>query len=387
VRAVVTGLIGAFPVGGVFYDYVQYALGLEDLGFDVWYLEDTTMPSLDLETRDYGYDLDWSAPVAHLERSLASVSPKLARRWHFRGIDDRSFGVPAEEMAAVIADADLFLNVSGSAVLRGEYLPSRNKVYLDSDPGWNHFMRWTRAPENPYDHGLHAHDHFATYAERLGAPDCPLPDLGLRWHPTRPPVVERLWTGAGAPGRRWTTVLSWDNSPRPIQHEGIEYGTKEREFARIETLPRQAPAPLEVAAAGAHPPVERWTALGWQVRDAIEISRTPESYRRYLLGSRGEFSVAKHVYVATRCGWFSCRSTCYLAAGRPVVVQDTGFSELLPTGEGVVAFSDAAEALAGLRRVEQDHEGHAAAARAFVHDHFAATRVLGNLCDRLGING
>lgn len=387
-KAVVTGLIGAFPVGGVFYDYVQYALGLEDLGFDVWYLEDTTMPSLELDTGDWDHGLDWSGPVDHLQRSLASVSPTLGQRWHFRGVDERCFGVPADEMAAIVADADLFLNVSGAAVLRDEYLPSRAKVYLDSDPGWNHFMRWPKGRPNPVDHGLFAHDRFATYAERLGAPDCPLPDLGLTWHPTRPPVVERLWAdGEVAAGDRWTTVLSWDNSPHPISHDGVEYGTKEREFARIEHLPREAPVTLEVAAGGAHPPVARWRELGWSVVDAIDVSRTPQAYRDYLVGSRGEFSIAKHVYVATRCGWFSCRSTCYLAAGRPVVVQDTGFSQLLPTGEGVVAFDDPGGALAGLARVEADHGAHAEAARQFAHDHFEATRVLADLCDRLAING
>jgi hypothetical protein len=388
-RAVVTGMVATFPVGGVFYDYVQYALGLERLGFEVYYLEDTRMPCLDPETGDYDHAMDGTVPAARLAATLGAVSPSLGQRWHYRGADDATFGVPADEMAEVIADADLFLNVSGSATLRDAYLPSPNKVYVDTDPGWNHFMRWTRVRADPVDHGMQAHDHLATYAERLGQPDCPLPDLGRDWHPTRPPVVAELWEPGSVPipGPTWTTVMSWDNAPLPIEHDGVTYGTKEREFARVEHLPSLAPAPLEVAAGGAHPPVERWREAGWSVVDAMAISRTPEAYRDYLQASRGEFSIAKHVYVATRSGWFSCRSTCYLAAGRPVVVQDTGFSEHLPTGEGVLSFADADEALSALRRVEADYDHHAEAARRIADEQFGAEGVLGDLCDRLRING
>lgn len=390
-RAVVTGLIATFPVGGVFWDYVQYALGLERLGFEVYYLEDATQPALDPDTLDYDYEMDWTGPVGYLERVLRSVSEPLSRRWHFRGMDDRCYGVPTDEMAEVIADADLFLNVSGSAVLREECLPSRRKVYVDTDPGWNHFMRWPSGPPNPVDHGLHAHDAFATYAERLGAPDCPLPALGQTWHPTRPPVVTELWSDADVaptlPDGPWTTVLSWDNAPLPIEHDGVTYGTKEREFHRIEDLPADAPATLEVAVGGAHPPVERWRELGWSVVDGPSVTSSPARYRDYVRGSRGEFSVAKHVYVATHCGWFSCRTTCYLAAGRPAVVQDTGFSEFLDVGDGVVPFADRAGALEGLRRVEGDLAGHAEAARQLAAAAFEAETVLGALCDRVDVNG
>lgn len=385
--AVVSGLIGLFPVGGVFWDYVQYALALERLGFEVYYLEDTTFFSFDPELRDWDYEMRWEPNVTYLENVLSEVSPDLGKRWHFRGLDDRCYGIDRQEMAGIVADADVFLNTSGVCVLRDEYMPCRRKVLIDTDPGWNHFGRFPKADRERLssDHGYRAHDHFFTYATRIGASDCLIPDMGLDWHPTRPPVVLDAWAGADAPGLPWTTVLTWDNAVMPLAHEGVEYGTKEREFPHIEDLPQHVSAPLEIAVGGNEPPVERWRANGWSIIDSIEISRSPESYRDYIHSSRGELSIAKHVYVATRCGWFSCRSICYMASGRPVVLQDTGFSDTIPTGEGVLAFVDREGAAAALDRVEASYETHATAARQVAEEHFAAEKVVSEMLNRMEV--
>ncbi|CAN5385938.1 hypothetical protein BH23ACT9_BH23ACT9_05340 [soil metagenome] len=398
-RAVVTGLLATFPVGGVFYDYVQYAVGLERLGFEVWYLEDTNTPLFDLDDRDYDYNGRWDAAADRLRRRLAGISPTLAERWHLRGYDGTERGIPSAEMTEIVVDADVLMNVSGVGVLREEYLPNRHKVFVDTDPGWNHFMRFPLADRRPdaVDGGYRAHDHHFTYAERIGRADCAIPDLDLSWHPTRPPVVTDLWQPAPTPplDAPWTTVLSWDNVPAgagggeqlSIVDSDRRYGTKEIEFIRVEDLPDRVDVTLEIAAGGAHPPVDRWRALGWSVVDSIEISRTPEAYRAYLIGSRGEFSVAKNVYVDTRSGWFSCRSLCYLAAGRPVVVQDTGFSDHIPTGEGILAFTDAAGAVTALADAERRYDDHASAAADIARTHFDAETVIGDLLDRTGVNG
>lgn len=386
-RAIVTGMLATCPVGGVFWDYAQYAIGLERLGLDVWYLEDTGVPTYIPETGDFDYEGDHDRSAAYLRDTFAAVSPTLAERWHLRTFDDEILGVPLDEMLDIVADADVFLNVSQMCQLRDEYLATPRKVLIDTDPGWNHFGRWPQAEAdpNPLDNGWRAHDHFFTYAERLGQPDCPLPRLGRRWHPTRPPVVTDLWPTDIPPGHAWTTVMTWDSSGivDGIEHDGTTYATKEREFTRIEDLPRRTPVQLELAAGGKQPPTERWRELGWSVRDPVEVSGTPERYRDYLAGSRGEFSVTKHVYAATRSGWFSCRSTCYLAAARPVVVQDTGWSDVLPTGDGLFAFSGPDDAIAALELVESDWEHHSAAARAVAIEHFEAERVLGDLLDRV----
>jgi hypothetical protein len=187
------------------------------------------------------------------------------------------------------------------------------------------------------------------------------------------------------PADTWTTVLTWKNFQETIAHQGVTYGTKEMEFDKVQELPRHTRAKLQLALGGAAAPVEQWRSLGWSVVEAQTISRTGADYRRYVQSSRGEFSVAKNVYVATRCGWFSCRSVCYLAAGRPVVVQDTGFSEFLPTGEGLLAFTGLDEAQRGLETVEADYARHQRAARELAATCFDASKVLGELLGRIGL--
>ena len=384
-KAIVTGMIASYPVGGVLWDYGQYALGLERLGFEVWYLEDTGWQVYDPTKGEYGEDCAYS--VAFLERSLAALSPTLGKRWHFRNMDGRTFGLDAKSFADVLADADLFLNVSGGTLLRDEYLPCRRKVLIDSDPGWNHFRNYPRWDANPGwqgTHGYRAHDFFFTYAERLGRPDCVLPSLGLPWQPTRPPVVLDCWQ-ARPPGEKWTTVMTWKNFQETIEHQGIRYGTKEMEFGKVQAVPTRACAKFEVATGGAEVPSDEWRALGWSVIEAAGISATADDYQRYIEGSRGEFSVAKNVYAATRSGWFSCRTVCYLAAGRPAVVQDTGFSDFLPTGQGLLAFSNLEEAARGVAAVESDYPAHQKAAREVAAKCFDSKVVLGDLLKRIGL--
>jgi hypothetical protein len=384
-KAIVTGMIASYPVGGVLWDYGQYALGLERLGFDVCYLEDTGWKTYDPRKGEYGEDCSYA--VGFLPKALGALSPTLARQWRFRNMDGETYGMDDESFAEVIDTADLFLNVSGGTLLRKEYMPCRRKVLIDSDPGWNHFRNYPRWDANPNwygSHGYRAHDFFFTYAERMGRDDCVLPSLGLDWQPTRPPVVLDCWKSE-PPGEKWTTVMTWKNFQETIEHNGVTYGTKEMEFGKVQELPIRVQAPLELAVGGAQAPREAWRALGWLVIESEAISRTAEEYRRYLQRSRGEFSVAKNVYVATRCGWFSCRSVCYLAAGLPVVVQDTGFSEFIPTGQGLFAFGNLDEAEAGIEAVESDYPRHQRAARELAQTHFASEVVIGDLLRRIGL--
>ena len=384
-RAIVTGMIASYPVGGVVWDYGQYALGLERLGLEVYYLEDTGWETYNPVSGAYGPDCAYG--VEFLERSLRALSPTLGDRWHFRNLDGRSFGIAASDFEEIVAGADLLVNVSGGTLLRDAYMACPRKLLIDTDPGWNHFRnypRWDAQPGWQGSHGYRAHDHFFTYAERIGKPGCRLPSLGIDWIPTRPPVVMDCWEGVG-PGSKWTTVMTWKNFQEEIRHEGEVYGTKEREFTKIEAIPRQAPASFEVAIGGGEAPIDRWRALGWSVADAQAISVTPDSYRAYVQQSRGEFSVAKNVYVATESGWFSCRTVCYLAAGRPAVVQDTGFSESIRTGEGLFAFSDVAGAARGVAAVEASYEVHREAARELAAREFGSDRVCGELLERIGL--
>ena len=384
-KAVVAGGIATFPVGGVAWDYGQYALGLERLGFEVYYLEDTGMYGYDPITRGYSEDCSYGARF--LGESLVALSPAFEARWHLRSAAGETFGMDPSDFAEIIAEADIFLNVSGLCLLRDAYMRCQRKVLIDTDPGWNHFVvfpKWDANPGWQGSHGFRAHDYFFTYAQRIGLPDCPLPALGLTWRPTRPPVVLDCWR-RGSPGQKWTTVMTWNNYERPIEHGGVTYGTKELEFVRVETLPSQTPVALEIAIGGVRPPVARLRGLGWSVVDSTRVSATLESYRSYIQGSRGEFSVAKNFYVATRSGWFSCRSVCYLAAGRPVIVQDTGFADLMPTGEGLIAFSGLEDAVRGIDCVERDYAFHQQAAHELARSHFDSNLVLGDLVNQIGL--
>ena len=384
-RAVVTGMIATYPVGGVVWDYGQYALGLERLGYEVYYLEDTGGPTYDPAARSYGEDCRYA--VSYLEQALASLSPTLGSRWHFRSMDGRGYGVETDAMSDLLRSADLFLNVSGSALLRDEYMACPRKVLIDTDPGWNHFVnypKWDASPGWQGTHGYRAHDFFFTYAENIGRPGCELPDLGIDWRPTRPPVVLDQWQPE-PPAAVWTTVMTWDNFRRPITHDGVTYGTKELEFGKVEALPSRVEARLELAVGGGEPPIDLWRAAGWSVRDAHDVSQTPDAYRRYIQSSRGEFSIAKNVYVATLSGWFSCRSVCYLAAGRPVVVQDTGFRDFIPTGRGLFAFTTLDEAAAAVSAVEADYDLHSREAREAARTCFDSSLVLTRMLRQIGL--
>lgn len=378
-------MIASYPVGGVLWDYGQYILGLQRLGYEVFYLEDTGWLTYDPVRGEQVEDCSYG--VKFLETSLADLSPEMSARWRFRAIDGKSFGMSDGAFQDVTETADIFLNVSGGTLLRDEYMKCRHKVMIDTDPGWNHFRnfpRWDKMPGWYGSQGYRAHDHFFTYAERIGLPDCPLPDFGLSWKPTRPPVVMDCWNSQ-PPNDKWTTVMTWKTFPETIEHDGVVYGTKELEFGKIQSVPSRVNAKMEVATGGPSIPTDEWRSMGWSVIDAAGASKSPQSYRDYLERSRGEFSVAKNVYTATRCGWFSCRSLCYMAAGLPVVVQDTGFSELIPTGQGLFAFSNLDEAVASLEEAERNYEHHGRAAKRIANDYFGSDTVLSELLTGIGL--
>jgi hypothetical protein len=386
-KAIVTGMIATYPMGGVAWDYCQYAAGFERLGLEVYYLEDTGVPTCAYNPTTGTFDVDPAYGAAFLGRSLKTFSPALAQRWHYRSPDDTTFGLSEAEFADVTAEADVLINVSGATLLRDAYRRCPTKVFIDTDPGWNHFVifsRWDAKPRDERPLGFRSPHHFFTFAERMGEADCVLPELGLQWLTTRHPVLPDMWEPR-PPGERYTTLMMWNTYGKPVEYGGVRYGSKEVEFDKIETLPGRVPAPLEVAVNGDDAPRERWRSLGWSVVHGATTSRTADTYRSYVAGSRGELSVAKNIYVATRSGWFSGRSACYLAAGRPVIVQETGFSDRLPTGEGVLSVSDREEAASAIERVEADYGRHERRAREMAETYFDAELVLGRLPSEIGL--
>lgn len=381
VRVVVTGLIATYPVGGVTWDYLQYVHGLSALGHDVTYLEDTGQwvysPRLQTFTEDAADNLTYLA--AALGRSRARVP------WAFRDPRGVVHGLGQAALRRACREADLFLNVSGSGWLRDEYRGSGVHAYVDTDPCYSQ-AKLAAADAGSHDAGvresaamIRSHDVFFSFAENLGRPECAIPTAGLRWHPTRHPIVLDDWAVTPPPSDgAYTTVMSWKIDVTPPVIGGRVYGGKDVELAKLMTLPRRTPVRLEIALSGAAPRDEL-TASGWTLRDARAVSANPDVYRSYLAGSRGELSVVKEAYVATRSGWFSTRSASYLASGRPVVVQDTGLAEHYPVGDAILPFDDLPGAAAALAAVEHDHARRCRAARALAAECFTADRVLGRL--------
>jgi hypothetical protein len=386
-RIIVTGLVGLYPVGGVAWDYLQYVIGLARLGHDVYYHEDTWSWPYHPVDATYTSRGDYSA--RYLERFFADYAPELSGRWHYRHLHDTSFGMAATAFDEVARTADLFLNVSGACMIPDDLSPRCVKVFLDTDPGYNQIMLSERFPwsENVerWCATVSAHDRYFTYAENIVNDDCLVPRLGLTWKTTRMPIVRDLWrTAADTPPpvrAPWTTVMTWNAFKGRLIYEGVEYTSKATEFARLMTLPQQVTVPLRVAVGGVQAPLDALAEAGWQVVDGPGATLTPAQYQDFISGSRGEVSPAKQVYVAMRTGWFSCRSACYLAAGRPVVVQDTAFPATLPVGEGILPFTSPEDAVTAVREAEGHYERHARAARTVAAEYFDSDAVLSALID------
>jgi hypothetical protein len=389
VRVIVTGLVATYPVGGVAWDYLQYVQGFSALGCEVVYLEDTGQWFYDPAVETFTPDGDRGA--AYLASALRALMPGREPSWAVRRPDGTLVGLDEASLARACAGADLFLNLSGSCWLRDAYRAARVAAYVDTDPCYS------QAKLAATDAGIadeetarsarliRLHDVFFSLGESLGRPDCTIPTGGLGWLPTRQPVMLSSWPVTPGPeGGAFTTVLSWSINPTPPVLDGRSYGGKDVEFARFLDLPERTPELLEAAISGAAPR-ERLVAAGWRVIDARPVSATLDDYRRYLQRSRGELSVAKQAYVATRSGWFSTRSAVYLASGRPAVLQDTGFSAHLPVGPGLHAFTTPDEAVAALAAVRADYRAACAHARSVAETCFRAEDVCARLLADAGV--
>jgi hypothetical protein len=256
-------------------------------------------------------------------------------------------------------------------------------MYLDLDPGYTQIWQ----EQYGADMNLRDHDIYVTVGLNLGGPDCPLPTCGIHWEKTLPPVIVEQWaTTACAPRRAYSTVADW-RSFDPVEWRGVWYWQKARQFKNIIDLPHRVKVPLELCLSICRDEPDRLELErhGWRLVSPAVHAATTEAYRDYLIGSRGEFTAAKHGYVAGRSGWFSDRSACYLAAGRPVIIEDTGIGNYLPTGSGLLTFTDVESAAAAISAVESEYCRHAAAATAFAREFLDSDLVLERLLRIAGL--
>lgn len=368
--------------GGHTWVFLQYLMGFRRLGHDV-VLVDRLEPDMCFDAAGQPCDVEDSENLRYLGAVMERFG--LGQSWGvlYDG-GSRSLGMSRAALERAAGGSALILNVNGFVddpeVMRRVGL----RAYLDIDPGFGQMWRAL---------GLHdmfeGHDAYVTIGERIGAPDCTVPTCGLDWITTPQPVVLDEWPETDAPAEgAFTSVASWRGPFAPIDYEGVTYGLRVHEFRRFAELPRRSDERFEIALdihEAETPDLELLGANGWHLTDPAVEAADPCAYRAYVQRSKAELMIAKGMYVASRSGWVSDRSICYLASGRPVVAQETGFSELYPTGSGLLAFEDLDGAVSGVEAVAADPGRHARAARALAAEHFDSDRVLGRLLRELGI--
>jgi hypothetical protein len=381
-RIIVGGMVGQYPLGGVAWDYFHYVLGLHELGHDVYYHEDTWSWPLD-PIKGYPVDSpDHSVKI--IKDFFDTYAPALSQKWHYLLLHDKSYGMTREDFDEVARSADVFVNVSGASFFPDQLNPKCIKVFLDTDPGYNqivmhekpswseHVDRWTKQVRD--------HDKHFTYAENIYGDDCVIPRMDFNWIPTRCVVTLPQWESIkNTPppsDATFTTVMSWTYFKGPLTYRGVSYGAKVPEYERFRDLPKRVNVPLILAVGGIHQDPEIVKRDGWQWHDGALMSRTPHSYAKFIQDSLAEWSIAKHVYVATRSAWFSCRTACYLAAARPAVVQETGWSRFIPPGDGLIAFETMEQAVDGIKRILAEPEKHGRAAYEIAREYLTPQKVL-----------
>jgi hypothetical protein len=370
-RIAIAGCIAQKPQqAGHTWQYLQYLLGFRRLGWDVLFIDrlagpveagDPRVLYVSDVFRDAGLDGAWTI-----------------------GLDDGShIGVGRGETLDHVRSADLLLNVMGYCDDEELLAAARHRVFLDTDPGFGQMWRALGQADI-----FAGHDAHVTIGERIGQPDCSIPDCGLDWITTPQPVVLDAWPLTPLPaGRvRFTSIASWRGAYGPVEYRGHRYGLRVHQMRRFADLPTLAPAAFELALhihEDERDDIGLLRDRGWLLTDPSTAAATPSSYRQYLQGSSAELMVAKGMYVDSRSGWFSERSICYLACGRPVLAQDTGLAQLYPAGTGLITFSTLDEAVAGVESIVGDYDRHSLAARAIAEEYFDSDKVLTRLVERV----
>ena len=378
---IVAGSVAQRPGnGGHTWVFLQYLLGFARLGWPVMLL-DRLEPEMSTDRAGRPAPPSESWNLEYLREVMERFG--LGDSYAVLLGDEESFGMSRPDALERVADSALLLNVNGFVTDPEVLSLAPLRAYLDIDPGFG--QMWSALDlHDPFT----GHDAFVTIGERIGRPGCTIPTVGLEWITTPQPVVLDLWPRQEPGGEAFTSVGSWRGPFGPIEFEGQTYGLRVHEFRKFARLPKLAPAPFEIALdidAADSADIELLREGGWRLADPAVVAADPLAYREYVEGSRAELMVAKNMYVRSRGGWFSDRSICYLASARPVLAQETGFSERYPTGEGLLSFTTLEEAIAGVERITEDYDRHARRAREIAEDHFDSDKVLRRLLTSLGI--
>lgn len=385
-KLVVLGMMGRCPFGGQTWLYLNWLSGLSRLGHDVWYVEDDATWPYDPRVNTITDDPSYAA--AHIERSLERIG--LGQKWAYRALyrgPEACYGLSQERLELLYRECDALINLCGATVLNDEHLRAPRRVYVETDPVTNQLelangKDKTRAV-------LGAHDTIVTYGENYGAPDCGVPLDGFQYLKTRQPIDLDLWPMAfDAQARSYTTIGNWKQSGHDVSWNGQTYHwSKHHEFLKFVDLPGRRPGLDFELWLNVDEPKDRSLLLenGWRLCSPLQASLEPFGYQELFRRSRGEWTVAKDQNVRLQSGWFSERDACYLASGKPVIAQSTGFEKYLPAGEGLFAFRSMDDVLAALDKIESDYPRACRAARAAAEESLEATRVCRRFVEDIGL--
>jgi hypothetical protein len=384
-RLVVLGMMGRCPFGGQSWLYLNWLRGLHKLGHEVWYVEDDTVWPYDPERNSVTDDCSYA--VRHIAGCMKRAG--MPDTWAFRPAyrTGECHGISGSELNDLYRTCDALLNVVGATDLREEHLAARFRVYVECDPVIAELQLAKSDPHTVV--ALANHHAIVTYGENFGAPDCGVPVNGHRYGKTRQPVDLDFWPMKYEPEARFfTTIGNYRQAGNDVEYNGeIYYWSKHHEWEKFMDLPRRTSQLFELAMVVEDPADrQRLEGHGWKVVPSFRMSLDIfGEYQAYFRRSRAEFTVAKDMNVRLRSGWFSERDACYLACGKPVVAQDTGFGNILPTGEGLFSFTTTEEGLAAIDRINGDYRRHCLAARAIAEEYFEAGKVAARLLTYLGM--
>jgi hypothetical protein len=375
---VVSGMIAGDPhQGGATWAVLQYVLGLRDLGHRVLLVE----PIKPSQIAPCSAALDESINASYFRRVVAEfgLEDKAAL---LHTVSRSTVGMEYARLKQAVQGADLLLNISGMLADAEliDQIPVR--VFLDLDPAFVQF--WNA---QGIDMGLGRHTHFVTVGRSIGEFGCVVPTLGRKWLPTFQPIVLRHWPiGNRIVYDAFTTIGNW-RGYGSVEYDGVHYGQKAHSLRRFMDLPTRTSEKLLMALAidrGEFNDLNDLERFNWGRLNPAVVAGTPDAYQAFIQGSKGELGIAKSGYVQSRCGWFSDRSACYLASGRPVIAQETGFSRYLPTGEGLYRFETSEDVLAAFESINSDYARQRRAARAIAEGYFRSDKVLTRLLDLVG---
>ena len=378
-RILVGSWMVRYPLGGNLSWTLQWLVGFHRLGHEVYLLEKAGAPDACFDPVRNVMSDDCSYGMKAVDELLCRFG--MENRLCYVDEQGCYHGLSKQTVESLFRSADLFADIGTHGAWMEDAEKTGATMLVDGEPGYTQMKMESALAAGKT---LPEYDHYFSNGANIGTPASSAPTAGKNWRPLFNPVVPELFdhadAGAGAP---FTTVMNWQ-AHEPFQYGGVVYGQKDVEFTNFEDLPTRTAAPLEVAVAG-RVPKERFAKSGWRLRDAHEVTASFDSYCNYIRRSRGEFSVCKNVFVATQSGWFSDRSAAYLASGRPVVLQDTGFSAHLPCGRGLFAVRNVEEAADAINEIESDYESHSRWAREIAAEHLDARKILGGLLKNLGI--